>query len=82
MRVFDLFSFISHPNLVTIFLTVSSQSVLGRTVRILLVEDNKHLSCALRQGLEEDGFAVDSAEDGEEADHKAARPTTMRSSWT
>jgi len=40
-------------------------------VRVLLVEDNKHLARALRQGLEEEGFAVDSAEDGDEADHKA-----------
>jgi DNA-binding response OmpR family regulator len=40
-------------------------------VRVLLVEDNKHLAKALRQGLEEEGFAVDSAEDGDEADHKA-----------
>src|SRR5687768_5059600 len=42
-----------------------------RPVRVLLVEDNKHLARALRQGLEEEGFAVDSAEDGDEADHKA-----------
>jgi DNA-binding response OmpR family regulator len=40
-------------------------------VRVLLVEDNKQLARALRQGLEEDGFAVDSAEDGDEADQKA-----------
>jgi len=40
-------------------------------VRVLLVEDNKHLARALRQGLEEEGFAVDAAEDGDEADHKA-----------
>ena len=40
-------------------------------MRVLLVEDNKHLARALRQGLEEEGFAVDAAEDGEEADHKA-----------
>jgi DNA-binding response OmpR family regulator len=40
-------------------------------VRLLLVEDNKQLSRALRQGLEEEGFAVDLAEDGDEADHKA-----------
>ena len=40
-------------------------------MRILLVEDNKHLLRALRQGLEEEGFAVDIAEDGEDADHKA-----------
>jgi DNA-binding response OmpR family regulator len=38
---------------------------------LLLVEDNKPLLKALRQGLEEDGFAVDVAIDGEEADYKA-----------
>jgi DNA-binding response OmpR family regulator len=41
------------------------------TVRLLLVEDHKPLVRALRQGLEEDGFAVDVACDGEEANHKA-----------
>jgi DNA-binding response OmpR family regulator len=40
-------------------------------VRILLVEDHKSLAKALKRGLEEEGFAVDSAEDGEEADFKA-----------
>jgi len=40
-------------------------------VRLLLVEDHKPLVRALRQGLEEEGFAVDVAYDGEEADHKA-----------
>jgi DNA-binding response OmpR family regulator len=40
-------------------------------VRILLVEDQLPLVRALRQGLEEEGFAVDSATDGEEADVKA-----------
>jgi DNA-binding response OmpR family regulator len=40
-------------------------------VRLLLVEDHKPLIRALRQGLEEEGFAVDVAGDGEEADHKA-----------
>jgi DNA-binding response OmpR family regulator len=40
-------------------------------VRLLLVEDNKPLVRALRQGLEEEGFAVDVAFDGDEADHKA-----------
>jgi DNA-binding response OmpR family regulator len=41
-------------------------------VRLLLVEDHKPLVRALRQGLEEEGFAVDVAYDGDEADHKAA----------
>jgi DNA-binding response OmpR family regulator len=40
-------------------------------VRVLLVEDQVALSKALRQGLEEEGFAVDTALDGEEADAKA-----------
>jgi DNA-binding response OmpR family regulator len=40
-------------------------------VRVLLVEDHKPLARALRQGLEEEGFAVDAAYDGEEADFKA-----------
>jgi DNA-binding response OmpR family regulator len=41
-------------------------------VRVLLVEDQLALSKALRQGLEEEGFAVDTALDGEEADAKAS----------
>jgi DNA-binding response OmpR family regulator len=40
-------------------------------VRVLLVEDHKPLVRALRQGLEEEGLAVDVAMDGEEADFKA-----------
>lgn len=40
-------------------------------MRVLLVEDHKPLSKSLRRGLEEEGLAVDLAEDGEEADHKA-----------
>jgi DNA-binding response OmpR family regulator len=47
----------------------------GSVVRLLLVEDHKPLSRALKRGLEEEGFAVDLAEDGEEADFKA-RGTT------
>jgi DNA-binding response OmpR family regulator len=39
-------------------------------VRVLLVEDHQPLVRALRQGLEEEGFAVDVATDGEEADVK------------
>ncbi len=45
---------------------------MGVRVRLLLVEDHKPLVRALRQGLEEEGFAVDVAYDGDEADHKAA----------
>ena len=40
-------------------------------MRVLLVEDYKPLVRSLRQGLEEEGFAVDIAMDGEEAGHKA-----------
>ena len=40
-------------------------------MRVLLIEDHKPLARALRQGLEEEGFAVDVAFDGEEGDFKA-----------
>jgi DNA-binding response OmpR family regulator len=40
-------------------------------VRVLLVEDHKSLARSLRQGLEEEGFAVDLAHDAAEADQKA-----------
>jgi DNA-binding response OmpR family regulator len=40
-------------------------------VRILLIEDHKPLVRALKQGLEEEGFAVDVAFDGEEGNYKA-----------
>ena len=40
-------------------------------MRILLVEDNRTLSRSLRQGLEEEGYAVDVAYDGEEGRFKA-----------
>ncbi len=40
-------------------------------MRVLLIEDHKPLARALRQGLEEEGFAVDAAHDGEEGDFKA-----------
>jgi DNA-binding response OmpR family regulator len=40
-------------------------------MRVLLVEDHQPLARALRQGLEEEGFAVDCAVDGEEGDFKA-----------
>src|SRR3954447_25410931 len=41
------------------------------SMRVLLVEDHRPLVRALRQGLEEEGFAVDIAEDGQEGDFKA-----------
>lgn len=40
-------------------------------MRILLVEDQIQMVRMLRQGLEEEGFAVDTATDGEEGDVKA-----------
>jgi len=40
-------------------------------MRVLLVEDHKPLARALKQGLEEEGFAVDVAQDGEDGDFKA-----------
>lgn len=40
-------------------------------MRVLLVEDHQPLVRALRRGLEEEGFAVDTAADGEEGDYKA-----------
>jgi DNA-binding response OmpR family regulator len=44
-------------------------------VRVLLVEDHKPLVRALKQGLEEEGFAVDVSYDGEEGDYKARTAT-------
>jgi len=40
-------------------------------MRVLLIEDHKPLLRALRQALEEEGFAVDTAQDGQEGDFKA-----------
>lgn len=40
-------------------------------MRVLLVEDHKPLVKALRRGLEDEGFAVDVAFDGEEGDYKS-----------
>ena len=40
-------------------------------MRVLLIEDHKPLVRALKQGLEEEGFAVDTATDGEEGGYKA-----------
>lgn len=40
-------------------------------MKVLLVEDHKPLARALKQGLEEEGFAVDLAVDGEEGHYKA-----------
>jgi DNA-binding response OmpR family regulator len=38
---------------------------------VLLIEDHKPMVRALKRGLEEEGFAVDTAADGEEGDFKA-----------
>src|SRR5271170_3774001 len=40
-------------------------------MRLLLIEDHEPLVRALKRGLEEEGFAVDTATDGEEGAHKA-----------
>jgi two-component system, OmpR family, response regulator len=40
-------------------------------VRVLLVEDHRAMLRALKRGLEEEGFVVDTASDGEEGDCKA-----------
>jgi DNA-binding response OmpR family regulator len=40
-------------------------------MRLLLIEDHEPLVRALRRGLEEEGFAVDVAKDGEEGAYKA-----------
>jgi DNA-binding response OmpR family regulator len=40
-------------------------------VRVLLIEDHKPMLRAIKQGLEEEGFAVDIAVDGEEGNYKA-----------
>ncbi|MCS6852729.1 MAG: response regulator transcription factor [Gemmataceae bacterium] len=40
-------------------------------MRVLLIEDHRPLVRALQQGLEEEGFAVDVAYDGEVGDYKA-----------
>jgi DNA-binding response OmpR family regulator len=56
-----------------------AESILGRLalseqgdiVRVLLIEDHKPMVRALKKGLEEEGFAVDTAADGEEGDYKA-----------
>jgi DNA-binding response OmpR family regulator len=40
-------------------------------MRVLLIEDHKPLVRALKQGLEEEGFAVDVSTDGQDGDFKA-----------
>src|SRR5215831_401145 len=41
------------------------------SMRLLLIEDHKPLVRSLKMGLEEEGFAVDVAYDGEEGGYKA-----------
>jgi DNA-binding response OmpR family regulator len=41
-------------------------------MRVLLVEDNRRLSHTLKEGLEEDGYAVDPAYDGAEGEELAS----------
>lgn len=43
----------------------------GGAMRILLVEDEKKMLAALKQGLEEQGYAVDTADNGEDGLHWA-----------
>jgi DNA-binding response OmpR family regulator len=44
-------------------------------VRVLVIEDYKPMLRAIKQGLEEEGFAVDCASDGEEGAYKAQTAT-------
>jgi DNA-binding response OmpR family regulator len=43
-------------------------------VRILLIEDNKHLSDTLRANLEDDGYVVDTAYDGTDGEEMGMMP--------
>jgi len=49
-----------------------SRSTGRRAVRVLVVEDEPGLVEALRKSLEDEGYAVDTAEDGEEGLYKAS----------
>ena len=50
-------------------------------MRILIVEDEKDLAAIIRQGLEEEGYIVDVAHDGEEGLYMAeSYPMTSWSS--
>jgi len=44
----------------------------GAVMRVLVVEDDKQLAMALRRGLEEEGYAVDTALDGVEGEWLAS----------
>ena len=45
----------------------ASRAPIAETMRILVVEDERKVASFIRQGLEEEGYAVDVAPDGEEA---------------
>ena len=51
-------------------------------VRILVVEDSEKMLHLIRRGLEEEGFAVDVARDGDEASGSRRNTRTRRSSST
>src|SRR5437763_3308338 len=63
----------SAPSLTTIRLRAcgNHRRQENEAMRVLLIEDHKPLARTLRQGLEEEGFAVDVAHDGQEGDFKA-----------
>jgi len=49
----------------------SSSAIISNTVRILIVEDEHRLANIIKKGLSEEGFAVDTAYDGEEGQYMA-----------
>jgi DNA-binding response OmpR family regulator len=53
-----------------------------RSVRILVVEDERALAAALQRGLRAEGFAVDTSADGLEGSSSPAGASTTSSSWT
>jgi DNA-binding response OmpR family regulator len=72
-RLTPIFSFSFNFALATLLVrNLSFRSSLPERirVRVLLIEDHKPLLKALQRGLEEEGFAVDTAEDGETGEYK------------
>ena len=55
---------------------------MGRTMRLLLVEDERQLAATIAKGLRREGFAVDSRYDGATRSRKRRSPTTTSSSST
>jgi DNA-binding response OmpR family regulator len=51
---------------------VVTPTVIGKEVHILVVEDEQHLADSVARRLEEEGYSVDIARDGEEGYHLAA----------